>query len=213
MSRTNVDDTTLDEALVGLVQRYPDGFDVERARALLPAPYRASKTRVEERLRKLAAQGLIHRWGKRIAPESYVARAVPCVLQALANSPKTFAQIERALPETMRMRGWPRRALLEALQRGLIFEHPDPKGKRVSRYARTAADPKLYISQVERALETTLKRLGKSGIDRAALLVALGGVRDPATPVAAEVLPGPTVAPPEPKPSADEPLLRASGDS
>jgi hypothetical protein len=167
-----LDDKSLDEALVSLVSRHRDGLEIDRVRATLPQPYRASKKRIEERLKRLERDGRIHRFKRVVLPEPFASRARARLLEVL-RSPKTGKQIEAALPKTLKPRGWRKVVIEPALAERILFEHPDPKGKKSVRYAQEPAEPRQYLSAIERVLGATVKRLARSGVDRDALLAAL----------------------------------------
>ncbi|MCK6548869.1 hypothetical protein L6R52_23695 [Myxococcota bacterium] len=178
-----VDDATLDDAITGLVERFPDGIELSKVRAALPPMYRVAKPRLDARITALATAGRVHRWGKAgLGPTDVGPRAIAAIHGALAEGPVTAKQLEAALPPVLKKeKALVKRVLEEELRGGRIFEHPAARARAGVRFARVPADASNYLAPIEKVLATVAKKLTRAGVDRAALIRALAaGLPEPA---------------------------------
>lgn len=171
-----VEDRPLDEALISLLARHADGVTITKVRALLPAPYKVDKTRLEQRLRALESSKRVHAWSKTVvAPSSYADAAKRAILAALRESPRSLSELKKSLTLAVKTGPELTKALLAARDAGELFEHPKVPGakKSVLRYALQAPDAGAYLAPIDKAIDALTKKLRGSGIDRAAIVAAL----------------------------------------
>lgn len=171
-----LEDATLDDALVSLVARFPDGLELSKLRTALPPMYRVAKPRLDARVALLAAAGRVYRWGKRaVGPGELAARAAVVIEESLSEGPRTAKQLEASLPPVIRKeKALTKKVLEEHIRAGRVFELPGPRGGRVGlRYSRSRAEAAQYLGPIEKVLGELAKKLARAGVDRAALIRAL----------------------------------------
>ena len=135
------DDAAIDERVLGILQRSPEG--VRRAAiGKLSAGFRPPAAQLKARLEALEAAGMIHAWaGAFVGGEPWASAARGAVLEATQRGPVTIAAIKKAVPAALRD---PKRLpKLRARRSSKSASVPDSHSRRIRRTATSPASTSL----------------------------------------------------------------------